>query len=110
MLRSVLLLLSAAVLFLAGCATTALPTPYWTIHETAFTTLKPGSSTKEDVLRQVGRPLYESYFPRQKQEVWDYRYLDHATVMLAYVYFDSKGVYQSVSQMMDPAFYAAGDW
>ena len=41
-----------------------------------FSTLKPGVSTKEDVIRTVGHPnRFESeYLPRVNSEVWTYRY------------------------------------
>jgi len=77
------------------------------VKETAFNNLKPGVTTKDDVLREVGLPLLKSYFPRQGEEVWDYRYLQGtATFMLAYVHFDSKGTYKYASHMLDPAYYS----
>jgi hypothetical protein len=89
----------AAVLSLAACTSYA-PTPWWTIRETAFKDLKPGVTTGEEVRRQVGVPLSEMYFPRQEEDVWEYRYLEGETVpMIAYVYFDSKGVYKHTFHM-----------
>jgi hypothetical protein len=89
----------AALLSLAACTSYA-PTPFWTIRETAFKGLTPGVTTKEDVRKQVGVPLSEMYFPRQEEDVWEYRYLEGTTVvMIAYVYFDSKGVYKHTFHM-----------
>ncbi|MBI4293526.1 MAG: outer membrane protein assembly factor BamE [Betaproteobacteria bacterium] len=85
------------------------PTPYWLVKEAAFANLKPGTSTRDDVLRELGVPMLKSQFPRQAEEVWEYRYLQGtATFMLAHVYFDSKGTYKYSSHMLDPAEYGGG--
>ena len=100
----------ALSVILAGCAgyspsTGYSPTPYWMVKEAAFNNLKPGVTTKDDVLREVGVPQLKSYFPRQGEEVWDYRYLQGTeTFMLAYICFDSKGTYKYVSHMLDQAY------
>ena len=95
----------AAVLALAGCATGYNPTPSWQIRETAFAGLKPGTTTKADVLRIVGVPLNEEHFPRQNEDVWEYRYIEGTTLMmLAYVHFNSNGVFTFSEHMLDPAF------
>ncbi len=89
----------------SSCATGYRPAPYWNIHETAFTGLVPGVTTKEEVLGRIGEPLVRSYFPRQNEEVLEYRYVEGvAMIMLAYLYFDSRGIYKYLSQMPDPAF------
>ena len=85
------LLTAAVVLFLTACAgfspSSYNPTPWWTIHEPAFDALKPGTTTKEDVRKQIGVPMTESHFPRLNEDVWEYRYLEGTTiVMLAYVH------------------------
>lgn len=99
----------ALLLSATACATDYAPTPYWEIRAAAFNDLAPGKTTKEDVRRQIGVPLIESHFPRQDEDVWDYRYLEgSATRMLAYVYFDSNGRYKHMMQQPDPAFYAGG--
>lgn len=98
----------AGCVLLSGCAAYA-PTPWWTIKETALNDLKPGVTTKEDVRNLIGTPLSETHFPRQGEDVWDYRYLEGTTIrMLAYVYFDSKGLYKHSFRMMDPAFRGRG--
>jgi hypothetical protein len=101
---------AAATLCLAACAGFAPtsgyhPTPYWTIHTPAFVGLKSGASTKAEVRKQVGVPMSEMNFPRQNEDVWEYRYLDGTTiVMLAYVHFDPNGVFKYYEQFLDPAF------
>ncbi len=106
---------SAVLLSLAACAGYAptsgySPTPYWTIHTPAFANLKPGVTTKAEVRKQVGVPLTETTFPRQGDEVWEYRYIDGTTiVMLAYVHFDSHGVFRYAEQRLDPAFHGGDD-
>ena len=96
----------SVLLALAGCATGYAPTPYWTIHETSFTGLRAGVSTKEDVRRQVGVPRSESHFPRQNEDVWEYRYMAGTTrVMLAYVHFDPQGTLKFSEHYLDPAFH-----
>lgn len=102
------LVLAAAVL-LSACATAYAPTPYWKVPEAALYNLKPGVTTKEDVLRDVGMPLLRSYYPRQNQEVWDYNYLEgSATRMAASVYFDGNGVYLYSYRILDPAYWGGG--
>lgn len=85
------------------------PTPYWTIKDSAFRSLKPGATTKAEVRNLIGTPLLESSFPRQGEDVWDYRYLDGTIVMLAYVHFDSRGVVKYYEQRLDPAYHGAMD-
>jgi hypothetical protein len=108
-------LLTAAALFLTACAGMSpsgyAPTLYTSIHTAAFTGLKPGTSTKEDVRKQVGIPLTESRFPRLNEDVWEYRYIDGTSlVMLAYVHFDAgTGVLKSYDQRLDPAFQGGGN-
>jgi hypothetical protein len=94
-----------ALLALTAC-TGYNPTPYWTIHETSFVGLQPGVSTKDDVRRQVGEPRMESHFPRQNEDVWEYRYIEGTTrVMLAYVHFDPKGTLKFSEHYLDPSFH-----
>jgi len=98
-------IVAALAFFSAGCATSYNPTPYWTLHENQFAELKRGVTTKADVRRVIGVPLSEMHFPRLDEEVWEYRYLEGATVrMLAYVHFDAKGVYTYADHMLDPAY------
>jgi hypothetical protein len=102
-LRSIAL---AAALVLSACATGVQPTPYWEIRDSAFGELKAGTSTREDARTLIGIPLTQAYFPRQAEEVWEYRYLEGAALrMLAHVYFDASGRYKYTAQMLDPAYH-----
>ncbi len=83
-----------ALFFLAACATPYSPTPYWTIRETAFKSLTPGTTTKAEARKLIGAPLTETHFGRLNEDVWEYRYLEGTTiVMLAHVHFDHNGTY-----------------
>ena len=101
----------AATVILSSCASNLSPddyppTPYWMVKETALNNLKPGTTTKQDVLKDVGVPLLKSFFPRQGEEVWDYRYLEGTAIrMIAYVYFDSNGIYKYNARRIDEAYY-----
>lgn len=105
------LLVLAVLLSLAGCAgwfPPYSPTPWWTIRETAFVNLKPGVTTKEEVRKLIGIPVSEMHFPRQNEDVLEYRYLDGTTiVMVAYLHFSPSGVYKFSFHMLDPAFNSA---
>ncbi|MBI4292399.1 MAG: outer membrane protein assembly factor BamE [Betaproteobacteria bacterium] len=99
-------LVSLVSLLVSSCATNYSPTPYWLVPEQALYSLKPGVTTKDDVLRNVGEPLMRSYFPRQNQEVWDYSYLQGSAMrMAAYVYFDGSGRYLYSAHVLDPAYW-----
>jgi len=107
-LRLLLLSLIAATL-LGACATGYHPTPYWMMQESQFSALVPGKATKDQVMKDIGVPLMQSFFPRQNEEVWEYRYLDgSATRMLAYVYFTPEGVYKYSYRILDPALHGDG--
>lgn len=98
-----------SLLLLGGCATDATLKPWWTLREANFVQLQAGKMTKADVRTALGRPLSEVVFPRQQEEVWDYRYPDGTKVMLAWVYFDARGMYKYHVVQPDPAFmYAEG--
>jgi len=101
-------LAATLVLALSACATGPAPTPYWEIRESAFSELKPGASTRDDVRSQIGVPFLETHFPRQNEDVWEYRYLHGTTVrMLAAVYFDANGMFKYTAHMLDPAYAGA---
>lgn len=101
-------LVMAGLFLLAACAGTITaysPTDWWTIKEANFAGLKPGVTTKAEVRQLIGAPLLEINFPRQNEEVWEYRYLQGAaTVMLGYVHFGPDGVYKRTFHELDPAF------
>ena len=75
---------------LAGCASHQQGKAYWSLSEESFAPIT-SSTTKDDVERLMGKPLLASTFPRQGEEVWDYRYLDGVRVYVAEVHFDLQG-------------------
>ena len=90
---------------LAGCAVDPAVKPWWTLREADLRQFLPGKTTKAEVRTALGRPGLEMTFPRQGEEVWDYRYPDGAMHMLASVYFDARGVYKYYAAQPDPAQY-----
>ncbi len=89
---------------LAGCAVDPAVKPWWTLRETDLRQFQPGKTTKAEVSTALGRPLLEMTFPRQGEEVWDYRFADGARIMLAWVYFDGRGVFKHYTAQLDPAY------
>jgi len=101
--------LAAAIVGSAGCASNPDIKPWWTIKEANFLQLRPGQATKTDVRTLLGQPLFAATFARQGEEVWDYRYLDGTMIMIAWVYFDMRGVYKHYTRQPDPAYYSGVD-
>lgn len=95
------------VWLLAGCAADPATKTWWTLREADFRQFQPGKTTKADVRTALGKAGLEMTFPRQGEEVWDYRYLDGTMYMLAWVYFDARGVYKYYTAQPDPAYYNA---
>lgn len=96
---------AVSLCLLAGCAADPSIKPWWTLTETDLRQLQPGKTTAAEVRTALGKPGLTMTFPRQAEEVWDYRYLNGAMFMLAWVYFDSRGVYKYYSAQPDPAQY-----
>ncbi len=72
-----------------------------------FSTLKPGISTKEDVLKTVGHPnLFESeYLPLVDSDVWSYRYKENGVWdSMMSIHFDLNGVVKRLENGMDPLY------
>jgi hypothetical protein len=70
-----------------------------------FAAIKPGISTKADVLRTIGHPSETSYLPRQQLEVWTYPYKEHGVWnSLMHVHFDRAGIVQRMENGMDMRF------
>src|SRR3954449_12242890 len=86
----VLAALSGAAL-VGGCATHQQSRSWWTLSEQNFAAIQPGATGKEDVERLVGTPLLATVFPRQQEEVWDYRFLNGTREYGAEVHFDMQG-------------------
>ena len=98
---------AVSLCLLAGCASDPAVKPWWTLREADLRQFQPGKTTKADVRKAMGRAELEMTFARQGEEVWDYRYPDGAMYMLAWVYFDSRGVYKYYTTQPDPAQYNA---
>lgn len=96
---------AVSLYLLAGCAVDPAMKPWWTLREADLRQLQPGKTTKAEVRMALGGPVLDMTFPRQGEEVWDYRYLDGAMYMLAWVYFDARGVYKYYTAQPDPAQY-----
>lgn len=93
-----------SVWLLGGCAADPAVKPWWTVQEADLRQLQPGKTTKAAVRTALGRPALEMAFPRQGEEVWDYRFADGAQIMLAWVYFDAQGVFKRYTAQPDPAY------
>jgi outer membrane protein assembly factor BamE (lipoprotein component of BamABCDE complex) len=76
---------------LAGCATHQQGQSWWTLSEQSFASIKPGTTSKNDVQRDLGTPLLAMTFPRLEEEVWDYRYLNGTRTYVAELHFDAQG-------------------
>jgi len=87
----------------SGCATGAGEKPWWTLREANFIQLQAGKSTQAEVRAALGPPIADMHFQNQGETVWDYRYPDGAVWMLAWVYFDNRGVYRYFTVQPDPA-------
>ena len=76
---------------LGGCATYQQGRAYWTLNESDFAAIQPGSTTKSDVEQLMGRPLMSMRFANLGEEVWDYRFLGGTRVYVAEIHFDTAG-------------------
>src|SRR5581483_5779856 len=52
-----------ATAMLAGCATYRQGSDWWTLGPDTFASIQPGTTSKEDVERKLGRPLLAINFP-----------------------------------------------
>jgi outer membrane protein assembly factor BamE (lipoprotein component of BamABCDE complex) len=92
---------------LAGCATYHQGRDWWTLTPDTFSGLTPGTTGKADVERLVGRPLLANAFPRQGEEVWDYRYLNGTRTYVAEIHFDGEGRTKYVASYPDRCSFRA---
>jgi hypothetical protein len=73
------------------------------LTEQRFGEIKVGKSTRDDVLRLVGRPSETSGLPLQGLDLWSYRYIREGVWdSLLSVGFDKQGVVRLVQDGMDP--------
>ena len=96
----------ALALLLAGCAVDPAVKPYWTLTEASFAPIKAGITDKSEVRNLLGKALLESMFPRQGEEVWDYRYLEGVRPYFAEIHFDLKGKAKYTTYYPDPAYHS----
>jgi outer membrane protein assembly factor BamE (lipoprotein component of BamABCDE complex) len=70
-----------------------------------FATIKPGATTKEQVLRTIGRPAEVSRVAMRDFEVWSYRYKESGVWnSMMHVHFDRAGVVQLMQNGPDPMY------
>ena len=64
--------------------------------------IRPGTSSKEDVRKILGRPGRVSFPRLQKGEAWEYFGFDHARKVILHVAFDANGIATSAGMAIDP--------
>jgi hypothetical protein len=70
-----------------------------------FATIKIDTTTKDEVLRTIGRPAETSYVALRGQEVWSYRYREaNVWNSLMHVHFDRQGVVRQMLNGPDPRY------
>jgi hypothetical protein len=89
MKRSILLCVALAAGIQVACAAQE-SRPKWTLKQSDFDPIKP-QTAKQEVERRLGKPLVATRFPRLKEEVWDYRYMDGVQTSVAEIHFDEQG-------------------
>jgi hypothetical protein len=99
---------AVSMCLLVGCAADPALRPWWTMQVADFEQLQPGKTTKEDVRTALGSPNLIMTFPKKGEEVWDYRHLDGVMHMVAWVYFDTQGVYKFYTTQPDWTAYSPG--
>lgn len=70
-----------------------------------FATIKPGVSTKTEVLRTIGHPSETSYLPRLQLEVWTYPYKENGVWnSMMHVHFNNNGTVNKMENGPDLRF------
>ena len=90
-----------AAALVAGCATHQQGRAWYTLSEQSFAGIKPGTTSKADVQRDLGDPALAMTFARQGEEVWDYRFLNGTRYYVAELHFDTQGVAKYVAMYPD---------
>jgi hypothetical protein len=70
-----------------------------------FRGIQEGQSTREDVLRLLGKPEQQIVFGRLGEEVWDYRYLTTWHMLLSVHFSTDTGKVKYYTDNPDPAFH-----
>lgn len=86
----------------AGCATVPGLQHWWNRTEADFQRLRPGVTTRADVLKQFGIPDGKIVFDNLGEEVWDYYFAEGSQGMLAWVVFDLNGRFGYYVSQPDP--------
>ena len=72
-----------------------------------FHSLKPGISTKYDVLRTVGHPnrMESEYLPLADSDVWSYRYKESGVWdSMMHIHFGPDGIVKKLENGLDPLY------
>ena len=70
-----------------------------------FGLIKVGRSTRDDVLRTIGRPAERSRVAMHDYEVWSYRYKENGVWnTMMHVHFDQDGVVRLLQNGPDPMY------
>ena len=72
------------------------------INQSSVKEIKPGTSTKDDVRRILGRPGRVSFPRLEKGEAWEYFGFDYARKVILHVAFDASGIATSAGMAIDP--------
>lgn len=77
------------------------------LNAETFAHIRVGSMKQDEVRRLLGAPYQESAFPRMKERVWDYRYLDplNSFNTTLHIYFDEQGVVKRTGSTIDDSRY-----
>jgi hypothetical protein len=105
-MKTVAAVVAFAALLLGGCIHQQ-GRDWWTLNPETFAGITPGTTGKGDVERLAGQPLLASVFPRQGEEVWDYRYLNGTRTYVAEIHFDTEGRTKYVATYPDRCTFRA---
>ncbi len=72
------------------------------LEERGFARVRLGKTTKQDILCIFGPPYIETYFPRRKELVWDYRFRDEwGYPSRFHVLYDDAGIVTMTMQIRE---------
>jgi hypothetical protein len=76
-----------------------------------FATIKPGQTTKDEVLKTIGAPSDTTYLTLSQMEVWSYPYKESNTWnSVMHVHFDRAGIVQRMQGGPDRRFDPDSRW
>jgi outer membrane protein assembly factor BamE (lipoprotein component of BamABCDE complex) len=92
-------------LFIAASVTGCVaPTAVERQAQENFRAIQEGQSTRDDVLKLLGRPAWQTIYSRMGEEVWDYRYLTTWHMLLSVHFAIDTGKVKYYTNIPDPAF------